>query len=357
MCLTSDAFTNISNDPIVNYMAVSPETNLFLESVCTGEQGCRADWIAQDLKGILEEIINASGAITNNTKANQKAWKILERYFPSKFVHGFESHGLHLLVKDIFAATKTKKGGSNVATYPVGYPFKDMLHFAENCKEVVKFFQNHHAIKAKLNQLQQQSNTKHFGQSYSYLLGIFRRLFSIHLRKWASFAYDCYNTRFFKQQCKAEGKVREHKNIINTSNLVIMLQKALQLLKPIDYLIKYYQNDKVQLSDMYDSFILLEADVKQLSKGENEREQQYLQKLVKSCYNSLYGDSHGILYLLDPRYLGKNMKDFDFKDQFEEVILSWYEVDPTMQQIKWKLQTLITIKSLRMDPRQFICIG
>ena len=83
-----------------------------------------------------------------------------EREFPDKFFHGFVSHGLHLLVKNIFAATKTKEGGSEVATYPVRYPFEVILHFAEDCKEVVKFFQKHHAIKAKLNQLQQQSNTK-----------------------------------------------------------------------------------------------------------------------------------------------------------------------------------------------------
>ena len=79
MYLTSDACTNICNDPIVNYMAVSSQTSLFLESVYTGEQGCRADWIAQDLKGIMEKLINYRGAITDNTKANPKAWIILER--------------------------------------------------------------------------------------------------------------------------------------------------------------------------------------------------------------------------------------------------------------------------------------
>ena len=38
ICLTTDAWTNISNDPIVHYMAVSSETSMSLESVCTGEQ-------------------------------------------------------------------------------------------------------------------------------------------------------------------------------------------------------------------------------------------------------------------------------------------------------------------------------
>jgi Protein of unknown function (DUF 659) len=38
-CLTTDAWMNIKNDSIVNYMAVAPESCLFLESVSTGQQG------------------------------------------------------------------------------------------------------------------------------------------------------------------------------------------------------------------------------------------------------------------------------------------------------------------------------
>ena len=52
------------------------------------------------------------------------------------------SHGLHLLVKDIFGGGPTE--------YPTGYPFEDLLQFAIDCKEVVAFFHNHHVLKAKL---------------------------------------------------------------------------------------------------------------------------------------------------------------------------------------------------------------
>ena len=58
----------------------------------------------------------------------------------------------------------------------------------------------------------------------------------------------------------AKLKLGSIKNIINASDLVSKLQKTLQLLKPIDALTKYFQSDKVVLSDMYDPFIWLEAD-------------------------------------------------------------------------------------------------
>jgi hypothetical protein len=60
------------------------------------------------------------------------------------------SHGLHLLVKDIFAAKKKDVPGGGPADYPAGYPFEDLLQFAIDCKDVVSFFHNHHDPKAKL---------------------------------------------------------------------------------------------------------------------------------------------------------------------------------------------------------------
>jgi Protein of unknown function (DUF 659) len=42
------------------------------------------------------------GAVTDNTSANKKAWATLKKEYPMKFFHGCASHGLHLIVKDIF---------------------------------------------------------------------------------------------------------------------------------------------------------------------------------------------------------------------------------------------------------------
>lgn len=52
-------------------------------------------------------------------------------------------------MKDVFAATKVKLGRP-VADYPDGYPFEPLLSFAADCKNVVKYFHNHHAPKAML---------------------------------------------------------------------------------------------------------------------------------------------------------------------------------------------------------------
>jgi hypothetical protein len=40
---------------------------------------------------------------------------------------------------------KKQHDNSGPAQYPEGYPFEDLLFFAADCKDVVKFFYNHHA--------------------------------------------------------------------------------------------------------------------------------------------------------------------------------------------------------------------
>jgi len=74
--------------------------------------------------------------------------------------HGCVSHGLNLMVKDIFAASKTKNAGQLEATYPDDYPFEEMIQLAIDCKDLVKFFHNHHVMKTKLTQMQSANSLK-----------------------------------------------------------------------------------------------------------------------------------------------------------------------------------------------------
>jgi hypothetical protein len=83
---------------------------------------------------------------------------MLSERFPSLFFQGCTSHGLHLLVKDILAASKTRKTGESEATYQNGYPFVPLVKFSSDCKDVDKFFHNHHAVKAKLIEKQRLEN-------------------------------------------------------------------------------------------------------------------------------------------------------------------------------------------------------
>ena len=83
---------------------------------------------------------------------------MLHEMFPSRYFQGCTSHGLHLFVKDVFAATKTKRAGQADAAYPDRYPFEPLLEFVAMCKDVVKFFHNHHVV--KLQELQRTTGAR-----------------------------------------------------------------------------------------------------------------------------------------------------------------------------------------------------
>jgi Protein of unknown function (DUF 659) len=87
-CITTDGWTKIKNDHVVNYMATSSKFFFFLESVYTGQQGHNALWIAADIERVITNYSCTSidGAVTDNTKANKKAWEILSEKFPTCYI-------------------------------------------------------------------------------------------------------------------------------------------------------------------------------------------------------------------------------------------------------------------------------
>ena len=92
--------------------------------------------------------------MTGKTSTNKKVWKLVQEEFLSCYFHGCCSSGLHLLVKDTFMATKTKKNSKEVAIYLTDYPFETMPLAINRCKDVVKFFHNNHVPNALLQELQ-----------------------------------------------------------------------------------------------------------------------------------------------------------------------------------------------------------
>jgi Protein of unknown function (DUF 659) len=97
-CITTDGWTNIKNDPVVNYMATSSNFCYFLESVYTGKQGHNSIWISANIERVINNYscISIAGAVTDNINANKKAWEILSEKFPTCNFQGCCSHGLHL---------------------------------------------------------------------------------------------------------------------------------------------------------------------------------------------------------------------------------------------------------------------
>jgi Protein of unknown function (DUF 659) len=194
-------------------MIVSPSVSLFLESIYTGEKSHNAQFLSDDISRIIEKLSSSHvvGAVTNNTSTNKIAWSLLKQRFPGRFFQGCASHCLHLLVKDIFCATKTKRG-QNVATYPDDYPSEYLLAFLAECKELVSFFHNHHFYQALLTKsleekgprmLQPPAPTR-WGSIQACLYSIFKAERALHCIVSDEIA------QFHPRHIKAEGRADQN---------------------------------------------------------------------------------------------------------------------------------------------------
>jgi Protein of unknown function (DUF 659)/hAT family C-terminal dimerisation region len=310
-CLTTDGWSNIKNDPVVNYMAVSPECSLFLESVSTGQQGHDHKFLAADIARVIRkhEGTSFAGAVTDNTSTNKKAWKLLEEMFPSSYFQGCCSHGIHLLVKDIFAATKTKRNGAIEATYPTGYPFEDMLMFTAGCRDIVKFFHNHHIVKAQLLELQKTTNAKALIRPAPTRWGTIQGMCSTLLDSESHLHAMVSAREFIKGTATQKAERMQLKDIITDNQFVTKLKKALAILVPLDRLIVKYQSDKVPISAVLPDFYALPKEFEKIYDAGSitQGEFDYLGMLSRERLKFMYGKAHGLSYILDPCHLGEGL--------------------------------------------------
>jgi hypothetical protein len=247
ICLITDGWSKVRYEPIVNYMASSPTKTFFFESVSTGGQAHSGDWIAGDISQVLSCFDKTPfvGATTDNTKANKKAWVILREKYATMFFQGCTSHGLHLIVKDIFVATKRTKGRDLEPTYPDGFPFESLVQFAVDCKDIVKFFHSHHVVKAKLSGLQKMEKLPALAKQSPTRWGSIQQCLESVLKS-EHILHSIANQRDFVSTVntivhKAERERIE--DIVENSKFRDLLIKSLAILKPIDALIVKYHSD------------------------------------------------------------------------------------------------------------------
>lgn len=103
-----------------------------------------------------------------------------------------------------------------------------------------------------------------------------------------------------KGNAKEQRKLASVKAIITDSNFITKLDECIKILKPIDMFIVIFQSDAVPCSFVYKAFLDMEDMMRKLPKVDEEKN-TYLVELVKKMFEFMYGDAHGVGYLLDPR--------------------------------------------------------
>jgi hypothetical protein len=154
----------------------------------------------------------------------------------------------------VFAATKTKKVGQVEATYLDQYPFELVLEFIACCKDVIKYFHNHHVAKAHLRDLQLSAGARTLVRAAPTRWGTIQAMCQT-LLELERHLHVIVTAHDFVQGTYAQKNERSKiKEIVTDDAFVNNLRKALAILAPIDALIIKYQSDKVPISEVMFDF-------------------------------------------------------------------------------------------------------
>ncbi len=225
---------------------------------------------------------------------------------------------------------KTKKVGQVKATYPDQYPFELMLEFIACCKDVIKYFHNHHIAKAHLRDLQLSAGARTLVRATPTRWGTIQAMCQTLLESERHLHVIITACDFVQGTSTQKSERSKIKEIVTDDAFVNNLRKALAILAPIDVLIVKYQSNKVPISEVMPNFHNLPEEYKKVMSINiiTCQEFEYLVVLAQRRFQFMYDVVHGLSYLLDPRRIGDGLPA-DSRSNLEEVLINNHVDDVT----------------------------
>jgi hypothetical protein len=145
LTLTSDGWTNIKGQHLVNYVIKAPgQKAMFYKCIDTTGIRQTGQAVAESIVEVIEKAgpENFSAFVSDNASVMRDAWKRIEEKYPQIAAYGCAAHALNLLVQDI------AKSPEHVKT------------ISETSK-LIQFFKNHHQAHAKYSEHMSAAGVTH----------------------------------------------------------------------------------------------------------------------------------------------------------------------------------------------------
>lgn len=285
VCLTSDGWSNVNNEPVINYCGVTVDQAFFLECNFTKTQGHNADYIYNDIKRVIceHENVTVVGCCTDNTSANKNAWELLRDEYPDKFFYGCVCHALHLLAKDCIE----------------DIPWLATLN--ANCREVVKIIKKSPLISASIDVMLSDFDLNNFVLSGATRWGSVLKSLKRIKENIGVLTSFVKNDEFVEVDKVTKQKRQLLKDYFKGTSFKGHLDNAILILQPICDQIVAFQNDHRPISDVIVAFESLTSyflDHPALDQESKNACCEY----VGDRYDFIYSSCHGFAYMIDPKY-------------------------------------------------------
>lgn len=145
LTLTSDGWTNLKGDHIVNFVIKAPDQKpVFYKSIDTTGISQTAAAVADAISAVIDEIgaQKIIALVTDNMNVMKAVWVEIESRYPKIAAYGCAAHGVNLLIKDILSLPQHVKT-------------------MNDSNKVIQFFNNHHIAHAKYQEKMKGAGVTH----------------------------------------------------------------------------------------------------------------------------------------------------------------------------------------------------
>ncbi|KAG6586974.1 Transposase [Phytophthora cinnamomi] len=123
---------------------------------------------------------------------------------------------------------------------------------------------------------------------------------------------------------KQKKKHREVYDLVTSDTFLPRLKKAVAVLKPIGKILKRFERNETPLSEVYHEFCELPSSIEEA--GLTASDTNPVKALIEKRFEFVYGEAHGLAYLLDPRYEGVKL-EAKRRGDVENSLCQWHGTD------------------------------
>ncbi|TMW55071.1 hypothetical protein Poli38472_013833 [Pythium oligandrum] len=306
-CLVLENWVNSNGQPMINYIAFCENNSYFLEA-SPAQSVDNNEFLVDEIERVLnkQKRTIVYGVLTPLASVvNKSSRELIQKKFPQcVFYYGCIANALNLLMTDMCKIL----------------PWLETIH--DLVVLMIKTFQQNAKLRNQLRSLQYTQGKPPLILPEEAGASICDTLDSV--LKSERELVELASRRDFIDS----GKTTEEKGILKRIQDFVLgdtflqdLLNALNILHPLQQQLSQLQNERVPISYVYRCFLDLLSFYAQMELV-NKKDKALIASCVNDRFNSIYGDCHGVAYVLDPVFLGADMDEAKVRE-IEEYIVSF----------------------------------